>query len=461
MAMGMGSSRRLVAVTVALAVYAATLLAPSAQAAMHGAASPTPYQTAAQTINALAAQVVASYQQKSSPTDTRYYSNGLWVSDDMGCWPCNIGPAVADAILARGDSARIPVVVASFNRALRDHQAADGSFVGGFDSPGIQTAEFVPELGVALIALGSQLDAATRAAWTSAITRGADYLIASGDTTWYANGNVNLQYAEVLYLAWRFSGQQRYADAYQAEWNFVTNPPAPRWSGYGLVLTKTPNKPDGSDGAGYLTEQGSGAPGFDPEYTELQLDTAAALYVFSHDARALRLMNLLLNQEWPRIGPTFTLDATGGSRHSLYTAFMSSGLALLVRYGRSDLAARLPAQTARIVSEYQTYMVYTHRNYYFGLSRWLMPVLLDSVGVPPLAAPASAGVPSVAAPAASTGLGGTASQTPVPAASAGQAPAPASLTIGASHGTAHRRRDASRGRRHHRRHRHRGGRRRG
>jgi hypothetical protein len=371
------ASRRLLAWAVTAALVGVVGSAPAAQADVATSA----YQTAATNISGLAAVVINSYQQQSSPTDTRYYSNGLWISDDMGCWPCNLGPAVADAVLARHDASRLPVVVASFNRALQDHQAPDGSFVGGPDSPGIQTAEFVPELGIALVALDSKLSGGTRAAWTSAITRGADYLINSGDTTWYANGNINLQYAEVLYLAWRVSGLQRYADAYNAEWTFVTSPPTPRWNGYGLVLTKVPSKADGSDGAGYLTEQGTGAPGFDPEYTQLQLDVASALYVLSHDARALRLMNLLLNQDLPRVDSSFTLDATGGSRHSLLTPFMTSGLALLVHYGRGDLVGRLPAQTARIDSEYQTYMVYTHRNYYFGLSRWLAPLMLDADGV--------------------------------------------------------------------------------
>jgi hypothetical protein len=326
----------------------------------------------------------------------------------MGCWPCNIGPAVADAVLARHDSSRVPVVVDSFNRAISDHQAPDGSFVGGPDSPGIQTAFFVPELGTALIALGPQLSSDTRSRWADAIVRGADYLITSGDTTWYANGNINLAYAEVMYLAWRVSGQQRFADAYEAEWAFLNNPPTPRWSGYGLVLTKLPTAASGCDGAGYLTESGSGAPGFDPEYTQLQLDTASSLFVLSHDARVLRLMNLLLNVELPRVSSTFTLDATGGSRHSLYTAFMTSGLAVQVNYGRSDLASLLPAQTDRIISEYATYMVYTHRNYYFGLSRWLTPLTLDADGVavvtPPSAPTASLG--STCAPVVSPGSAG-------------------------------------------------------
>jgi hypothetical protein len=258
------------------------------------------------------------------------------------------------------------------------------------------------------------LSSDTRGRWADAIVRGADYLITSGDTTWYANGNINLAYAEVLYLAWRVSGQQRFADAYEAEWAFLNNPPKPRWNGYGLALTKLPTAPDGSNGAGYLTESSTGPPGFDPEYTQLQLDTASSLFVLSHDARVLRLMNLLLDVELPRVSSTFTLDATGGSRHSLYTPFMTSGLAVLVHYGRNDLASLLPVQADRITSEYATYMVYTHSNYYFGLSRWLTPLMLDADGVavvtPPGAPTVSLG--STGAPAVS--LGSLATTTNVP-----------------------------------------------
>jgi hypothetical protein len=350
------------------------------------------YAASASNISSLTQTVVGSYQERSSGSDSRYYRVGLWISDDMACWTCDMGPAVADAVLARRDASRLPVVIASFDRALSDHQAADGSFTGGDPSPGINTAFFVPQSATALIAIGDRLDPATRARWTAAVTGGASYLINAGHVNWYANGNLNLAYAEVLYLAWRVSGQQRFADAYEAEWSFLVSPPAPRWAGYGLILTRAPTRPDGSDGAGYLTEDGGSGPGFDPEYTELQIDTASSLYVLSHDARALRLMNLLVNQELPRVDASFTLDATNGSRHSLRTAFMTSGLAVLVNHGRADLAPLLPVQTARIDSEYQTFMVYTHRNYYFGLSRWLTPLLLDANGVG-VVAPRAALVP--------------------------------------------------------------------
>lgn len=369
-------------------------LRPSTPARMDSS-PPQAYRTAATQTAALARTVIASYQDKRSPTDPRFYRDGLWISDDMGCWPCNLGPAVANSILARRDPSRVPVVVRSFNRALDDHQAPDGSFDGDDNAGGIDTAFFVPELGTALIALGPRLDAATRARWANAIVRGAEYLERSGDTTWYVNGNINLAFTEVLYLAWRASHQPRFARAYNESWKFLTNPPKPRWAGYGLVVKRGPalsrrgHRPHGrSRPAGYLTESDGGRPGFDPEYTQLQLDSAASLFVLSHDRRALRLMNLLMNAELPRVSSTSILDATGGSRHSLHTPFLTSALPLFVRYGRRDLAALLPAQTAQLISSYNTYMVYTHRNFYFGLSRWLAPLLLDADGVQAVGAPA-------------------------------------------------------------------------
>jgi hypothetical protein len=46
-------------------------------------------------------------------------------------------------------------------------------------------------------------------------------------------------------------------------------------------------------------------------------------------------------------------------------------------------------QLQQIEASYKTFLVYTHRNYYIGLSRWLAPLMLDADGVrvvpPPLA----------------------------------------------------------------------------
>jgi hypothetical protein len=143
------------------------------------------------------------------------------------------------------------------------------------------------------------------------------------------------------------------------------------------VLTHVPHRQDGSDGAGYLTESSGGSPGFDPSYTMAQLDTATELYVLTRDPRYLRLMNLLFNQERARINSAYTLNATGGSRKNLHTAFMSAGPAVLVLSGsRPDLVSFWSGQLRRIDVEYRTAMTYSEINYYKGLSSWLLdPVL--------------------------------------------------------------------------------------
>jgi hypothetical protein len=365
--------------TIILATIAAPALARTARTP-----SPTDaaYTADATAMTQLAKPVVAAYQTRSSASDPRYYSDGVWENGDSTCWPCNIGPAVADAVLARSDPSRLPVVIATFNRAIADHQMPNGSFAGDDNAGPIDTGFFVNELGEATAALGTALPSGTRARWVNSIVSGADYLISSGNVVWYANGNLNLAYTEVMYFAWRFTGEARFAAAYNASWNFVLHPPAPRWAGFGFKLARTSTGDPLRDDAGYLTESDGGAPGFDPEYAELQLDTAASLFVLSHDSRALDLMNVLMNMELPRVNSGDVLNATDGSRHSLLTPFMTSSLAILVHYGRPDLAHLLPAQTTEVSTQYGAFENMTSVDFYFGLSRWLSPVLLDSSGVP-------------------------------------------------------------------------------
>ena len=134
---------------------------------------------------------------------------------------------------------------------------------------------------------------------------------------------------------------------------------------------------DGSDGAGYLAESGGAAPGFDPSYTQVQLDTAADLYVLTHDPTYVRLMNLLFNQLRPRVDLSFTLDATNGTRKDGYAPFMSPALSVLVDSGaRPDLASDVAPQLSRIESEYKLAMAYTHPNFYKSFEGAIsMPIL--------------------------------------------------------------------------------------
>jgi hypothetical protein len=219
-----------------------------------------------------------------------------------------------------------------------------------------------------------------RATWSAAIEKAASYLISSGDTTWYINGNVNLRQTEVLWIAWAITHQQRFLTAYNSEWAFTIAPPQQRWPGYGLHITKNPTRSDGSDGAGYLAESnGQDAPGFDGNYTYAQLDTATDLYVLTHDPRYLRLMNLEFNQLRPLINSAWTLNAHGGTRDNFNDPFMSAAVSVLAASGdRPDLVPDVSSELASVEAQYKqaTLLSVTNVNFYKGFEGWVsMPLL--------------------------------------------------------------------------------------
>jgi hypothetical protein len=278
------------------------------------------------------------------------FQNGVWVSPDNTCWACNNGgPATAAAtayVLGGGTQPQLlSEAEQTIDTAIATRQNADGSFSGppgDTQSAGIATMFFGLEFGTTYHLIASDLGPANRAVWRASLAAAADYLINSGDTTWYANGNINLGYTEFLYLVWQATGDTFYERAYNASWDFTMNPPQNRFPGSGLVITQQPTKADGSDGMAYLTESGPGGNGFDADYTQTQLDTACRLYLLSGDPRALWLANMLLNTLMPRINTsTWMLDTSGGTRHTqagredgLWTsAFAVLGLA----GGRSSL----------------------------------------------------------------------------------------------------------------------------
>ena len=142
-----------------------------------------------------------------------------------------------------------------------------------------------------------------------------------------------------------------------------------------------PTRADGTDGAGYLGESSGGAPGFDPEYTVLQADVATRLFWVTEDPRALRLMNLFMNQLLPRIDTTtWNLDASKGSRHpeaNRSVGFDSPVLAVLAwKGGRSDLAPLVGSQIATIVRNFRGALTYSNPGMYFDFGSELASLLL-------------------------------------------------------------------------------------
>jgi hypothetical protein len=315
----------------------------------------------------------------------RHYANGLWENGDPSCWYCNVGPAVGAAYLASSEPTMLPIAVDSLNRAISEHRLANGSFEG--ESPAINSAAFAVVLGLAYVRLAPQLDEQTLSLWQQTLAGVADYLVSDRANTWYANGNINISYAAAFYFAWRATGKQTYLEDYNAELQFMVAPPGHLWEGFGLVITQSPSLPDGSDGRGFLTE--GSPPGWDPEYSHLQLDFLSALYSASEDPRVLRLMNLILNQELTRVNTsTFILDALGGTRKNEMMAFTSAALPLLVVDGdRPDLAPLLPAAFARLSTEYHAWFTYTNHNAYRGVALWLAPILLATSSERPVVPP--------------------------------------------------------------------------
>ncbi|MCW2995063.1 MAG: hypothetical protein JWQ18_2558, partial [Conexibacter sp.] len=335
---------------------------------------------------------LTAFTQQSSPTDTQYFSNGTWLSDSSTWWSYTQGgPASAAAVLWRttGETRDdlYTTAVSAIDTAIATHQRADGAFAGApgdSQSASIATNMYTRELGVAYLALEPRLDPARKAAWSAAIGRAADFLIATGETKWYTNGNIELGELELMYLAARITGQARFANAYAAQWSFALSPDQVRWPGFGLQITRVPTRPDGGDGAGYLSESsGPGAPGFDAEYVGVQLDVATRLWALTRDPRALRLMNLEVNQLLPRVNTTtWQLDTSNGTRHTeaaRTVPFLTQALAVLAGSGRPDLASAAASQWTKTESTYRGTYRYTSVTFYKGLGSQLSSTLLDAM----------------------------------------------------------------------------------
>lgn len=363
-----------------MAQFAAALVTTMAAGGMPAqpTLSPEALGTHLVRLTGLTRRVLDSYLDRSDPQDPRYWQDGAFISvGGEQCWSCYDTAATAAAVLSRegkGDVQMRNIAVRTFNYAIRTYQQATGEFAGG----GVTTGFFAVELGISYLELKPYLATDTRATWVDSLRRAANYLISSGDLTFYINGNVNLRQTEVMWLAWASTKEQRFWTAYEQEWAFTIAPPSPRWAAYGLRLTVTPTRPDGSDGSGYLTESnGVDTPGYDPSYTMGQLDTAAELYVLTRERRYLLLMNLFFNQLRPRIGANYYLNATGGTRRNDMVPFLSAGPEVLVSSGeRRDLTGFWLAQLGAIHYQYGAAMKYGGVNFYKGTSGWLsVPVL--------------------------------------------------------------------------------------
>jgi len=331
---------------------------------------------------------IAALSTRSGPADQQYFAGGVWHSADSSCWYCQVGPGTAAAVMWRasgGRNARLrQLALVTFDTAIADHRNGNGSFGAPADSPDIESMMFGVELGTALVELRPTLGQRRLRRWTAALSGAANYLIENGNLRWYTNGNINLGNTELFYLAWRVTRKARFKAAYNQSWRFTLDPPQGRWPGFGLrLLPPTSVIASGAKvvgRAGYLAESGGSAPGFDPEYTELQLDVATRLYVLSDDPRALRLANLLVNALLTRFDPSdWMINGSNGSRHPgrHVTPLTTPALAVLTMDGkRPDLAKLAVRQFAVINSTYRGDWTYSNVGYYRGYGNEVSVILL-------------------------------------------------------------------------------------
>lgn len=316
----------------------------------------------------------------------RHATYGLWKGTGATCVRCAGGvPTAAAAIAATtGDVRMLHIATTGFDRLISAHYRPRAGTIeppmGQEGGPDIQTALFAGELGESVLALGPMLDPAHRARYTAVVAAGADFLIRNGNLRWYTNGNIVLANAAAMAAAYALAGRPRYEAAYQTAWAFALHPSQGRWPGYGIRYVVRPRRADGADGRAFLTESGAGGMGFDAEYTEMQMSTAARIYLINADPRALRLVNLEMNQLLPRVRRSdWMLNTSRGTRHvelGRWESFRTGAVAVLAATDRPGFASMVARQVAAVAASVHSELPYANpgTQYSYGLD--LAAVLL-------------------------------------------------------------------------------------
>lgn len=269
--------------------------------------------------------------ERAGAADPLYVEGGTWHVGDESCRRCLLGGAVAAATLASTEPGMRDLAARTTDRFISTQLPGGGfpSSSGDGKPDGIETEFAGVQIGTVAHLLRGQVPAATSARWARSLRAAADYLVASGMTTFYVNGNINLGTTLTLGLAWQATGDAALKEAFEKSWAFTLHPPAPRWAAYGLKFVKAPKLASWADGAGYLAEAGART-GYDAHYAQLQASLATRMWLMLDDPRALRLANVLTNQLLKRVDDAWSLDTGGGSRHparGLSFPFITASLA--------------------------------------------------------------------------------------------------------------------------------------
>ena len=324
---------------------------------------------------------------------TLSYSDGVWHSPAQPkAWDSHVAAGTAAAGLWQsGLFDQMPEkkaqlrawAVETFDRAIKEHRNTDGSF-GNKEVP--EGMFFLVELSTVCLRLDADLDAERKAVWCDALLKGIGVLVDTGNLynektkrNWYANGNLELDEATLLYNTYTLTQDETYKAMFERQLAFTLYPDRPRWRNFGLYYGLEPARPDGLDGRGYLAENASGFPGYDGDYTHFQSSIAAKLYLASQDPRILRLVNLFLNQMLPHVDrETWIFDATSGSRHSTVMPLTTPAYAVsALECNRKKLLAELDEQVSMTLAHYNKAAKegWLHPGMYRGLNGELVTLL--------------------------------------------------------------------------------------
>ena len=273
------------------------------------------------------------------------YREGAWDPSEYasaqgdGWWEKEQWPAITAAVLSTdantaGAAGDAQIAVDTVNAAIAQHQLPNGAWdqgPRGSTAPSVVGGSFWAEAEgiIANVLHGSgRVDADTLRRWEQSMVSYCNWLESAGQATWYANGNVNINFALVFLATYKLAvavgdtaSQHAALANYRAEQRFIVNPnrkPVGDWGWHQVGRTGWFSEtPPGTGPDNFYCANGQ-APcvGLDWEYTEAQLETAAWGYVLSgYDGWWEKIVRYEFNTERQRLIDGGTINASGGSRH--------------------------------------------------------------------------------------------------------------------------------------------------
>jgi len=273
------------------------------------------------------------------------YRQGAWDPSEYtaaqgdGWWQKEQWPAITAAVLSAdphtaGGAGEAKIAADTVDAAIAQHQLPNGAWDEGppeSRAPSVVGGSFWAEAeGIIANVLhyGNRVDPDTLRHWEQSMISYCNWLESSGEATWYANGNVNINFALVFLATYKLAvdvgdtaAQGAALADYRAEQRYIVNPgrkPAGDWGWHQVGRTGWFSEtPPGTGPGNWFCANGQvPCVGLDWEYTEAQLETAAWGYVLSgYDGWWEKIVRYEFNTEHQRLIDGGTINASGGSRH--------------------------------------------------------------------------------------------------------------------------------------------------